>query len=382
MKSFHLDAEHPWTEHLEHVGRWATRSDLRGIGPARQSQPIPLKNVMALTSRPEPCVKEGPSHPRQAYLLGSIFLLREVELSATRLEHLAFSKGETTVTWTLSASKTDPMAFGVTRTLGCLCGHSTLPCPFHLALSVARSVRRYAIDYGLTSDEFSALPLFHDGTGHAPTKAGMVLTFEHLAQQCGFPLCSADGARLYGGHSPRVAGAQALASAGAEVAQVRIFARHSGDAILRYVAESPLATMRHDLGKRAASTKGLSDTAAFKTFLAQFQNLAEKVAAQDSAIAALTALSSDRVLVYVQNLHTMKIHGQRAGDSSSTICGMKVGVARIKRGGIRFLNTISGEDWRILCECCLRPELEAAKHLEEKSIGSIADSASKRFLQQ
>ena len=106
------------------------------------------------------------------------------------------------------------------------------------------------------------------------------------------------------------------------------------------------------------------------------------MAAQDSAIAALTALSSDRVLMYVQNLHIMKIHGQRAGDSSSTIYGMKVGVARIKRGGIRFLNTISGEDWRILCERCLRPELEAAKHLEEKSIGSIPDSASKRFLQQ
>jgi len=210
----------------------------------------------------------------------------------------------------------------------------------------------------------------------------MVLTFEHLAQQCGLPLCSADGARLYGGHSPRVAGAQALASAGAEVAQVRIFARHSGDAILRYVAESPLASMRHDLGKRAASTKGFSDAAVLKTLLDQLKTLAAKVDAQDAAITALTALSSDRVLAYVQNLHTKAIHGQRAGDSSSTICGMKVGPARIKRGAVRFLSSISGESWRDLCERCLRPELEAGKALEEKSIGSIPDSASKRFLLQ
>jgi len=70
---------------------------------------------MALASQLEPYVKEGPTHPREAYLLGSIFLLREVELSATRLGHLAFNKGEATVTWTLSSSKTDPMAFVIIR---------------------------------------------------------------------------------------------------------------------------------------------------------------------------------------------------------------------------------------------------------------------------
>ena len=337
---------------------------------------------MALTSRPEPCVKEGPSHPREAYLLGSIFLLREVELSATRLEHLAFNKGETTVTWTLSASKTDPMAFGITRTLGCLCDHATLPCPYHLALTVAYSTRRYAISQDMTYDECGALPLFHDGSGCAPTKAGMVNTFEHLAQQCGLPLCSAEGARLFGGHSTRVAGAQALAAAGAEVNQVRIFARHSGEAILRYVAESPLATMRHELGRRATSSTGVAGTDSFKSLLRQLKTLADKVDAQDAAISALSALSSERVLTYVQNLHTKAIHGQRAGDSSSTICGMKVGPARIKRGVVRFLHSIVGECWTNLCERCLRPELEAAKALEEASIKRVPESSSKRLLEQ
>ena len=87
------------------------------------------------------------------------------------------------------------------------------------------------------------------------------------------------------------------------------------------------------------------------------------------------------MIAYVQNLTTKAIHGQRAGDSSSTICGMKVGPARIKRGAVRFLRTISGENWRILCERCLRPELEAAKALEDGDINRLPNSASKRLLE-
>ena len=86
------------------------------------------------------------------------------------------------------------------------------------------------------------------------------------------------------------------------------------------------------------------------------------------------------MIAYVQNLTTKAIHGQRAGDSSSTICGMKVGPARVKRGAVRFLNTIAGEDWKILCERCLLPEREAAKALEQNSIDRLEDSASRRLL--
>ena len=56
VKGYHLDHGHDWTENLLHVRRWTTRSVLRGIGPARQSQPIPLPLVMALESQLEPLV--------------------------------------------------------------------------------------------------------------------------------------------------------------------------------------------------------------------------------------------------------------------------------------------------------------------------------------
>ena len=56
------------------------------------------------------------------------------------------------------------------------------------------------------------------------------------------------GLRLFGGHTPRVTGAQVLAAVGIEVNTIRILARHSGEAILRYVAEAPLRSLRADLG--------------------------------------------------------------------------------------------------------------------------------------
>ena len=79
--------------------------------------------------------------------------------------------------------------------------------------------------------------------------------------------------------------------------------------------------------------------------------MSEKVEAQEVTMAALSKFTSEpRVIAYVQNLHTLAIHGMRAGDSSTTICGMKVGPARIKRGAVRFLNTITSENWETLCE--------------------------------
>ena len=99
---------------------------------------------MLLPQQLEPNVSFGPSHPREAFLLASIFLLREVELSATRLEHVAFDVDAATVTWSLTASRTDPAANGVTRTWGYLRGLQALPCPFRLARTVVDSAFDFA----------------------------------------------------------------------------------------------------------------------------------------------------------------------------------------------------------------------------------------------
>ena len=87
----------------------------------------------------------------------------------------------------------------------------------------------------------------------------VVATFEQLGLLMGQPLACDSGLRLFGGHTIRVTGAQAFAAMGVEVNKIRSLARHSGDTILRYVADATLRSLRADLvltegGKTSSSS--------------------------------------------------------------------------------------------------------------------------------
>ena len=99
---------------------------------------------------------------------------------------------------------------------------------------------------------------------------------------------------------------------------------------------------------------------------------------QMSAIAV--AARSNPSIVYVQNLTTLAIHGLRAGDPTATVCGWPVGPKVIKRGSIRFLYSLKGENWSSMCERCLTPEREAARATEEIAISHIPPSVAKATL--
>ena len=327
-----------------------------------QSQPIDLVKLLALPTAYSPVVEAGPSSPREALLLGSIFLLREIEIAASRVCHLSFDHAAHEVTWSLSCSKTDPMALGVSRTWGCLCCCPTLPCPYHLASLVIERAVSFAHQHGLDEEAACELPLFHNLEGGIPSKASMVSTFEELAGRCGLPLLSAEGRRLYGGHTPRVAGAQALAMAGIEVAKIRIMARHSGDQIFLYVADTPLKTLVSDLRQTPAKTSKPCGDEVAKLLQRQLTSMLSRIQANEAAVADLRTITTTREnICYAVNLHNMAIHGMRAGDGSTTRCGWKVSTAKIKRGDVKFIHTIAAEHWQQMCERCLGPERAAAK---------------------
>ena len=157
------------------------------------------------------------------------------------------------VTWLLPASKTDPQAKGVRRTLGCLCGVPGLPCPFHLALDHTVWLASFAASNGLALSE---VPLFPAASCKHVLKSAMISTFESAALKCGLDIRGPSGNKLFGGHSLRVTGAQALARVGLDVNKLRILARHSGDMILRYVADVPLSSIRSDLGLTSLAAGG------------------------------------------------------------------------------------------------------------------------------
>ena len=70
-------------------------------------------------------------------------------------------------------------------------------------------------------------------------------------------MVDAHGDKRFGGRSARVTGDQVLAAHGIDVHKIRILARHASDAIMRYVAEAPLNTLRVIWDYRMPSVTGV-----------------------------------------------------------------------------------------------------------------------------
>lgn len=370
VKQIHVESGYAWTDQLDLAGRWTTRSVLRGIGPARQSRALKLKELMKMPPEDEPLVPGGPRWPMEALQLGCMFLLRETELAAARIHDLSFDHEATEVTWKLTASKSDPMALGTTRSWGCLCGLETLPCPYHLAARVTQKALAWAEErWSSTRETSQAMPLFPNNANTAVSKVHFVETIEAIAVRLGEPLQDKDGLRLYGGHTVRVTGAQSLAAHGIEIAKIRILARHSGDTILRYVAEAPLKTLRADLGLVEPSSTTTRGAATPKTKVdKQIKKAMARIDEQGKQLKAMLKGSNDtKAICYAQNVTSLVCHALRAGDASHTACGWSVGAVMQRKRGIHFMNDVRHINWKSMCDRCMIPERQAARLLEPAS---------------
>ena len=175
MKSQHIEASHPWSDLLSHTVTWVTRSVERGIGPARQSCSFEFQKLAHLTKVSNPLVTGGPQQPMHLALLASLFLLREIEASTALSDAWSIDHEKCEVCWKLPASKTDHLALGVSRKLGCFCGSAMEACPYHLACE--------HLDW-LTAqpgyEQARVSPLFPTTNGPAAPATKVVETFEEL----------------------------------------------------------------------------------------------------------------------------------------------------------------------------------------------------------
>ena len=349
-KNAHIEAKHHWCQLLEHTRAWVTRSVSRGIGPSRQSCCWSFHKLLTMLQSPAPLSKGGPQHPVRFALLATIFILREIEASTAVLSSWTLDDEALELAWKLPATKTDHLALGVTRSLPCLCGITSLCCPYHLAVDHVKWLTGSVHFVGPTT------PLFPTVDGRVSEKACVVETFEALGVLAGQPLHDDTGMRLFGGHTARITGAQTWTAHGVEVNKTRILARHSGDTILRYVAEAPLRTLRSDLGlppigSSAAYVFGgganARGDAALKSRIAKLERTMEalrgEVQTQSQDVVALAtgyARTDDRV--FVQNEITACVHVARSWDQNLTTCGWQYATARRVNGaGYRTLNTLA-----------------------------------------
>jgi hypothetical protein len=180
------------------------------------------------------------------------------------------------------------------------------------------------------------------------------------------PLTSPDGLRLFGGHTARVTGAQTFALAGLEINKIRILARHSGDTILRYVADVPLRTLRADLGIGASSSSqsplslgpgakasGVTQLRSRLTAIErQMENLQNAIQSQSQDMIGIAAgYMQQAPRAYLQNLDSSAVH--LIANEGRTACGWKFARSRTDT---RTMATLSGVPGILLCEMCLPSE--------------------------
>jgi hypothetical protein len=201
-------------------------------------------------------------------------------------------------------------------------------------------------------------------------------------------LVSETGIRTFGGHSARVTGAQALAAVGVEINKIRILARHSGEAILRYVADSPLKSLRADLFTLTARTAGSSaclanSPAAVLTRLRKLEaatsSLRSDLDTQAQDVVSLAtgyARTDDRV--FIQNTITATVHVALSLDGGHATCGWRFSTARRTANGpaFRVVSTLINLPGTMLCERCMPTERAVALSIAQSDLPELSGDES------
>ena len=235
------------------------RSCRRGLGPARQCEGLILEAMPALPGGRQSWASRGPGRPRSSLILGSLWLLREIEFATAEARSMAVNSTLKTASLTLPASKADPSALGETITHGCCCApvdssrpsvcglkahaHARRICPYHLVLDhMADCQKMFPERFHPGGMPKAGYPLFPTDTGAVCSKEGVTASIRQAAVYLGLPTRDSGGLLLHSGHALRVTGAQALARAGLSENQISLLARWGSTAVLRYIRKAPLAS--------------------------------------------------------------------------------------------------------------------------------------------
>ena len=244
-KEQHIQMYQDWGPDLVLEGRRSVRSVTKGIGPVAQRTPLDIERIMqGQQDDPlnwHPLVEQGPIGPHQLVIVGTFFMLREAEASLLLTGNVKIEEWSQTVTLKLPSSKTDPSAASVDRSWGCLCNtHQEVGCPYHQATKQMKILRKR---FGA---HLESVPFFPTMLGSAPEKHKVVETFECMHQRLELEFLEADGAKMLGGHSMRLAGARLLSSSGLHLYQVELMARWKSPMLLHYAQTAPLKRLTQE----------------------------------------------------------------------------------------------------------------------------------------
>ena len=189
VKEKHIEAGFSWNDQLELAGHRFVLSTTRGMGPGRQSSPLPFMKIVGMSFGPEFEVTAYPVNPGAMLVITTFFLMRELEVAAAKYSDLKLDSTTKSITMHLSVSKNDPEAKGCDRTWNCTCEPEIkLPperhCPYHAAEQHKKYLDQVFRDAlrGIGEDDF---PLFPSGDGSILDPAKVVEFIEAIAQTLG-----------------------------------------------------------------------------------------------------------------------------------------------------------------------------------------------------
>jgi len=132
LKREHVTLGFPWDDALSLELRDCTRAVLRGLGPPLRAAPFDLEAIANAEAEDVQLSVDlkGPINAKDAVLVASWWMLREIELAAAKLQQVTLSDGNGTCgtgTIDLPVSKADIQALGKLRTHVCICPSPLCP---------------------------------------------------------------------------------------------------------------------------------------------------------------------------------------------------------------------------------------------------------------
>ena len=219
LKLMHVEAGFDLTAPLLRTFDLCKKSLERGRGPVKRAAEVRIADLK-IDQKKLRCQKKGwPEWPGLAFLWGSVWMLREIELRRMKSQHVKLLDKVKQVSIWIPISKCDQKGDGVKRTLAC-CGETpcTLTCPWSLALEVLAKSKKIR-NMGDTT-------LIKSCHGSDVTKSGMIAAWKKSFGD------------MISGHSPRRSGAMFYVRAGLQIQELAFLGRWRSSIVLNYAEEA------------------------------------------------------------------------------------------------------------------------------------------------
>ena len=244
IKKEHLRQGHTWPEQFAVQLNDLRRSCARGLGGPIQADAF----ILEAHTASNPFIFQALPHAAEAIIVGTRWLLREIDLAALQVQDVTMEAGRgcgRTTIW-IGPDKVNTKGKKCPRSLECCCPETPCPVAAVKVLLAAAAARSDSQEENLVCTT----------TGEGVSKSRMVEAIVAYAAHG-----KVVGKRITG-HSMRTTGAQWLAARNVSEGRISFFGRWVSRQVLRYARESllahPLVEPPSEVAPRAAATSSLA----------------------------------------------------------------------------------------------------------------------------